>query len=272
MIEIGCSTICFRKLDVFSALKRREEMGFGWADIGMVKGFCPHFNPLSSGTSETDAFVENIGEMDLRISTLNVGHGALNIPQERDEQKKFVRLCLELASRLECYAITMQPGIPARRDWIAEARSVAADLSELAGYAEDLGLMLTLESPHTGTLVTDVPHAIDLLGLSRSSNLFVALDTSHVLKGGMQPSEAVELLAGRVGHVHLRDARGEDILLTPGDGDVDFSSLHNSLRDVGYNRPVILELEYEGKTPDETTKEVLKAREYLQGLWHLSHA
>ncbi len=267
MTEIGCSTICFRKLDVYSALERIQGLGFHYVDIGMVRGFCPHFDPLSATEGETDALIERVAGMDLEIATLNVGHGALNNPEERDEQMRFARLCLQLADRLGCYAITMQPGMPPKGDWRSDAKSVASDLSTLAQYANDLGLILTVEAPHTGTLVTTVEQAQQLLALSTSPNLFVALDTSHVMRAGMQPSKAVGLLGDRVGHVHLRDGRGEDILLTPGDGEVDFASFHESLIGIGYAHPMILELEYEGKNEDETAEEALRASRYLTDLW-----
>jgi hydroxypyruvate isomerase len=257
-------------MDVYSALERIASLGFAWADIGMVRGFCPHFDPLTASNAQTDEFVERVSGMPLRIATLNVGHGALNRPAERDEQMEFVRRCLDLAARLKCYAITMQPGVPPEGDWVDDARAVAVDLTELADKAEGLGLKLTLETPHTGTLVTQVDEAKALLDLSESTNLYVALDTSHVMRGGTQPSEGVELLGDRVGHVHLRDARGEDFLLTPGDGEVDFAAFYESLKSVGYDRPMILELEYEEKTEDETADEVLRARDYLKGLWGLS--
>jgi sugar phosphate isomerase/epimerase len=267
MMEIGCSTICFRKLNVYEALTRIGNMGFSAVDIGMVKGFCPHFDPLTATEAEGDEFVERVSALPLRIATLNVGHGALNIPAERDEQVEFVRRCLVLASRLGCYSVTCQPGVPPKADWESDARTAATALAELAEYADNLGLTLTIEAPHRGTLVTQVTQAKRLIELSGSDNLFMALDTSHVMSGGMQPSEAIELMGDRIGHVHLRDAVGDDILMTPGDGDVDFLAFREGLRDIGYAGISALELEYEDKDEDQTAAEALRARSYLEELW-----
>jgi len=267
MMEIGCSTICFRKLGVNEALERIVDLGFRSVDIGMVRGFCPHFDPLAATEPERDEFVERVSALPLDVATLNVGQGALNKPGERDGQMEFVRSCLELASRLGCYAVTCQPGVPAREDWDSEAVPVATDLAELAGHAGELGLKLTIEAPHRGTFVTRAEQARMLIELSGSGNLYMALDTSHVMCGGTQPSEAVELLGDRVGHVHLRDAVGSDILVTPGDGEVDFLAFRDSLGKIGYDGVLTLELEYEDKDEDQTAGEVLRARDYLESLW-----
>ncbi len=267
MIEIGCSTICFRKLSVDLALARIGSLGFRTADIGMVAGFCPHYDPYASTEAEDEKLAEMVRDTSLSISTLNVGRGALNDPSQKEEQKVFVQRCLDLARALGCYAVTMQPGRPPMGKWDKDARSVAVDLSELGEYADGLGLMLTIEAPHRGTLVTRVEEAKALLDMTESENVYVALDTSHVMRGGMQPSKAVELLADRVGHVHLRDALGDDILVTPGEGEVDYLSFHRSLVDAGYDHAAILELEYEDKNEDETAIETVKARDYLAGLW-----
>ena len=266
-MEIGCSTICFRKLGVFQALERISALRFSGVDIGMVKGFCPHFDPLAASEPERDEFLERVSAMPLQVATLNVGHGALNVPGERDEQVEFVRRCLDLASRLGCYAITIQPGIPPRGEWNSDAVPVASELAKLADYAGSLGLLLTMEAPHRGTLVTQIEQTKRLIELSGSDNLYMALDTSHVMSGGRQPSEAVDLLGDRIGHVHLRDAIGEDILVTPGDGEVDFLAFRDSLVDIGYRGILTLELEYEGKDEDQTAEEAIRAREYLEGLW-----
>jgi sugar phosphate isomerase/epimerase len=265
--EIGCSSICFRREDASWALEEIRRLGFRWADIGMVRGHCPHFDPMGAGPEQVQAFVEMVRATGLKIATLNVGYGALNRKEEREVQKEFIRRCLTLAARLGCYGITVPPGRSPRGAWVRDAKSVASDLAELAGSAEDLGLILTVEAPHRGSLVTRVEDAARLLELSRSRNLYVALDTSHVLRGGMQPSRAVGILGDRIGHVHLRDARGEDILLTPGDGEVDFGALQDALSSVGFNRPTILELEYEGKGREDTSREILRARDFLMGIW-----
>lgn len=267
MDEIGCSSICFRRLDVYSALTRILGLGFRAADIGMIKGFCPHFDPTSAGREDRAKLIDWVKRSGLSIPTLNVGRGSLNNPAERDEQKRFVLECMKLAHELGCYAVTVQPGALPKGPWRKEAEQVAGDLRGLADHAATMGLMLTVEAPHSGSLASRIDQALELVDLAGSTNLRIALDTSHVMKTGVQPSEAVELIGDRIGHVHLRDARGEDVLLTPGDGEVDFKAFRQSLRAVGYGRSMVLELEHRGRTEDETAQETLKARSYLQAVW-----
>ena len=77
-------------------MDRIGRLGFEWVDIGMVRNYCPHFDPMTATESETDSFVEMIRGTGLKVATLNVGYGALNRPEEREAQKVFVKRCLGL--------------------------------------------------------------------------------------------------------------------------------------------------------------------------------
>ena len=52
-----------------------------------------------------------------------------------------------------------------------------------------------------------------------------------------------------VKHVHLRDAIGQNILVVPGDGTVDFAAFACALNAIGYGGAAVIELEYEEARP-----------------------
>jgi len=110
--------------------------------------------------------------------------------------------------------------------------------------------------PHVGTAVEDRDSVLRLLD---ASDIDLCLDTGHLLIGGMEPLELLQLAAERVAHVHLKDVRAAvaaDVsagdssylgavragLYTPlGDGDLDVAAVVSALEDVGYDGWYVLE-------------------------------
>src|SRR5262249_51581791 len=87
-----------------------------------------------------------------------------------------------------------------------EVRLTAADwavllatLARLRGIARDHGLTPALH-PHAGTAIADRASVLRLLD---ASDIPLCLDTGHLLIGGMDPAELVDLAAERIAHVHL---------------------------------------------------------------------
>jgi sugar phosphate isomerase/epimerase len=67
-------------------------------------------------------------------------------------------------------------------------------------------------------------------------------------------------LGDLVRHVHLRDAVGTNILVVPGDGEVDFPGFARALSEIGYGRVAAIELEYEHATAGTVRDDLARAR------------
>jgi sugar phosphate isomerase/epimerase len=67
-----------------------------------------------------------------------------------------------------------------------------------------------------------------------------------------------------VKHVHLRDGIGKNILVVPGDGTVDFVALARALREIGYARPAVIELEYAQATAEQVRPDLARAKAFLE--------
>jgi len=129
------------------------------------------------------------------------------------------------------------------------------NLERLQRVVREHGMTPTLH-PHVGTAVADRGCVLRLL---ESSDIPLCLDTGHLLIGGMQPLELLELAADRVAHVHLKDvnttvaatvATGSSSYLgavrlglyTPlGDGDLDVAAIVGALENAGYQGRYVLE-------------------------------
>ncbi|MGI8678006.1 MAG: TIM barrel protein [Jatrophihabitans sp.] len=129
------------------------------------------------------------------------------------------------------------------------------NLDRLQGVVRAHGMTPTLH-PHVGTAIEDRASVLRLLD---SSDILLCLDTGHLVIGGMQPSELLDLAADRIAHVHLKDVNrivaatvsaGDSSyidavragLYTPlGDGDLDIAEIVDALEGVGYSGWYVLE-------------------------------
>ncbi|WP_430782110.1 TIM barrel protein [Actinoplanes sp. G11-F43] len=137
----------------------------------------------------------------------------------------------------------------------AEWHTLFATLETLQRMAGERGLRSSLH-PHVGTAVESREAVLRVLD---GSDVPICLDTGHLLIGGMQPAELLELAAARITHVHLKDvnlavaATVQDGsrayidgvragLYTPlGAGDVDITGIVSALEAAGYTGWYVLE-------------------------------
>jgi sugar phosphate isomerase/epimerase len=264
MIEIGCSTLGFRFDSLSTALSEIDAQGFRRLDLVMVPSYCPHFDVRASSEEAQDALQEKLSSMGFALSTLNTGDGRLGDAAQRALAIDHARASLSLGQKLGAYAITIQSGIDTPSDaWLEVARGVAADMRELAAEAESLGLDLTVEL-HKEALMATGQQALDLMELIDHPAAGVALDPSHVTHSGENPADVARRLGDLVRHVHLRDAIGTNILVVPGDGEVDFRGFAGALSDIGYERVAAIELEYAYATADTVSGDLARARPIIE--------
>jgi sugar phosphate isomerase/epimerase len=264
MIEIGCSTLGFRFDPLDTALAEIEAQGFRWLDLVMVPSYCPHFDVLASTDQQQDALQQKLTDMGFTLSTLNTGDGRFGDPARRQRAIAHARASLRLGQKLGVYAITIQSGVETPPDtWLEIARGVAADMRELALEAESLGLDLTVEL-HKEALMATGQQTLDLMELIDHPAAGVALDPSHVTHSGENPADVARILGDLVRHVHLRDAVGTDILVVPGDGDVDFRGFARALSDIGYERVAAIELEYAHATAETVRADLARAQPVIE--------
>lgn len=264
MIELGASTLGFRHDDLETALQEITAQGFKTIDICMYTSYCPHFNPLLASDAEKAVLREKLQQLNLQVATLNTGDGILGNPALRERAVQYAKASLDLAKRLGAYAITMQSGIePELGRWREVAQFVVADIRELGDYARDLGLDVTLEL-HKSSLMANTQQALDLMELVNHTSVGVALDPSHITYAGEKADEVARQLGSHVKHVHLRDGHGQNIMIVPGDGTVDFAALAYALESIGYRRVAVIELEYEHAQTAQVRLDLARAKVHLE--------
>lgn len=135
-------------------------------------------------------------------------------------------------------------------------------LQNLGEYASGMSLEIVMElEPFRESLLNDVPKMKQFLDDVHQPAVKANLDISHLVLAN-QPPEMLDLLKGRIGHIHISDCDGHvhgD--LPPGRGVVPFGPYLNRIREMGLDEDDIvmsIELEY-SPVPDRIEEWVAEA-------------
>jgi len=203
----------------------------------------------------------------------------------------FIKRRIDFAEALGCGIIVLgchnkalghKAGQPAAEE-AEEAREARkftyAMLRQVADYAADKGIRLALEI-HAGVM-ENTAEALRTLEEVRRENLGVNFDTANILyynealdrEGALK---ALEALADRVFHVHLKDivrgpTRAKHVLCRLGEGEVDFKSVFDILHIADFYGPFSFEVEtFHGATEADDIgdyqADVLASVEYIRSL------
>ncbi|MGC7097303.1 sugar phosphate isomerase/epimerase family protein [Amycolatopsis lurida] len=266
----GCSTISFRHLPLAAALAIIAECGFGEIDLGALPGVCDHvpYDLTDDAVREVAARVAASG---LRVRSVNGDIGDLNRPlaeMEHRDRETHLRRLLELTAAcgadalvLPCGALSHEPIVDLESDL-----DLVADQLRLAGKtAAEHGVAVWVEAPHHYRLCWN-PDLAARLADRLDPAIGLVLDTSHIVASGGDPAAYAERFAGRVAHVHLRDAKAGQINHSIGNGVVDFPATFAALRATGYQGRCSLELETRDVADHERPAAAVRAAAYISGL------
>ena len=113
-------------------------------------------------------------------------------------------------------------------------------LEPICERAQELGLELALENGHD---LAHMEYVLQLVERLSSPHVGICVDTGHAHLGDLGAARAVRLAGSKLYTTHLQDNIGQvDDHMPPGQGTIDWPQVFAALREVGYHRPLILEL------------------------------
>lgn len=134
---------------------------------------------------------------------------------------------------------------------LADYDRLGAALDRVSDLAADRGLHACYH-PHLTTIVEN-PDQLELL--MERSRIGFCPDTAHLRAGGGDPAALIRKYPDRVRHVHLKDLTPDPLSFQPlGHGVLDFDDVMAALRDVGYDRWLIVELDSYDGDPREAAR------------------
>jgi inosose dehydratase len=150
----------------------------------------------------------------------------------------------------------------------------------LGQIAKDEGMKFTYHH-HMGTGVQTEAETDRFLEMTDPDLVYLLFDSGHFTFSGEDAAAMLKKYIGRVGHVHLKDVRmsvrqevidkkmsfleavAAGTFTVPGDGDVDFTSIFQTLADNDYKGWVVVEAEQDPAKANPF-EYALKARKYIR--------
>lgn len=266
--NIGCSTLIFRELPLSEALERISINGFNYADICAVPDFCPHLDILTVSDEVISELNGTLEKFKVHPATLNIFPGYLNSNNTK-EVKKIVEKSIFIAKKIGAGSITIPSGAPTdEENWIETVKQIKPHLLNMANFAHECDIELSVEAPHKGTLVENIDQAQRFFDLVSDERVRCTFDTSHVTVG--KRASLVEGLKriglDRINHIHLRDSLKEEIRVTPGKGQADFVPFMNELKRLNYTGSLIFELEYDDYSIKQKERELKFACSFVKSI------
>lgn len=160
-----------------------------------------------------------------------------------------------------------------------EWKKFTEGLNKLGKIAYERGFKLCYHH-HMGTGCQTIEETKRMLDETDPKYVSLIFDSGHFAFSGEDPVEALKLFIDRVGHVHLKDIRGDvlkkvhtenmsfldavraGVFTVPGDGNIDFPSIFKILEENNYEGWMVVEAEQDpGKA--NPLEYAIKARDYI---------
>jgi len=168
---------------------------------------------------------------------------------------------LTLAKEIGAPCITTEPGGPVEpgASWTAALNMFVEELKPVAEHAEKEGVLLLVE-PEPGLLIETAAQFEEFMRYVDSPAVALNFDIGHMYCVGEDPPAALRRLAKYVRHIHLEDIAATRVHqhLVPGEGAIDFGSTLRSVREIGYNGWVTIELYPYIADPDTAARTALE--------------
>lgn len=153
-----------------------------------------------------------------------------------------------------------------KRPYVVDYDIFARKLERVMAVTAKYGIELSYENVHWALFNT--PEFFMNLR-SCCPGVKATLDIKQAMQAGLSYKEFLPAVKGRLSTVHICDYDRGGNLTCPGKGSVDFRDLFESLLDIGYDGPVMLEL-YSNNY--ENYSELARSIEYLQKiLYQINH-
>jgi sugar phosphate isomerase/epimerase len=269
--RLGCSSISFRHQGLGAALRTMGALGFEEIDLGALPGVCDHV-PFDLDADAVAAVSAEVAASGLRVRSVNGDVGDLNAVLDAGQKaarERHLESLLTLTANIGAKALVLPCGALGRepvRSLDEDLDEIAAQLTRAGQRAAEFGVELWTESLHFLRFCWNLERAERLAQRLAGSGVGVVMDFSHIVAAGEDPVDYVGRHAGRIAHVHLRDAVPGNINVSIGNGQADFATGLHALAAHGYAGHFSLELETRDITHDERPAATAKAASFITDL------
>ena len=257
---IGCTTRPYASVSFAEACEHIAEAGY--SDVAVFRNTgSVAINSSSSGEDVENA--RRVAEKAGLVPSLLLGGTKLNLGLEAAIED-YRRLISNTAALGASWLLDCGTSNEAHYD------DYYALMQEMSSYAEECGVAITLK-PHGGITLTvqDLMNAYEQVNRSGFGICYDPGNIIHYTKGEHQPETDLDLLAPKVSNLIIKDCVLEygnpDVMVTPGDGLVDFGRVIAILLEGGFQGPMYVEC-VGGVSLDEINHNVKSTLGFIRNL------
>lgn len=225
--------------DIFQSIDKAKQIGYDAVELHLrnpkeidadrLKKYCDfnNFNISALGTG----LESSLNKLSLIDDDEMVRHKTIERLKEH----------IDLAMKLGCSVIIgcIRGNIPHYKEYEKYEKYLISALTQLVDYAEKKRVILFLEAinRYVNNYLNTVKQTTDFVNNLGSSMLKVHIDTHHMNIEEVDLRESIKYCGDKLGYVHISDSN----LRYPGAGHIDFISVMQALKDVGYSGYISLE-------------------------------
>jgi inosose dehydratase len=252
---LGFSCYGMRKTPVREALEQIARIGYKGVELTLIPGW--DTEPKQLTKAKRDEIRRQIGSLGLTLSSLQeslqltepnaMTKLGFDINYSRAENLERLRVAAALAHELS-------PGAPAVIEtqvggragaWEESKREMADRLSEWAKALEPLKAVVAIKG-FVGTAMDTPDKMLWLVNQVNSPWIRIGYDYSHLKVLGLDLRDTIRQVGSRLAFIHVKDSVGTPEkfrFLLPGDsGEINYQQYAQSLAEVGYRGPVVVEV------------------------------
>lgn len=258
MIRFGVNTWVWTSPLTTEELKKLAPhvagMGFDWIEVPLEDTRAP-LSPSKSASAGIADLDHRLGAEIIRAHGLGVSACAAIGPDRdlihpdpaiRENGMNYLRQAVEAASTLGATNLVGPLYSAVGRTWpqtpderARDLDLLAQNLSELARYAGERGVVLCLEplNRFETSFINLAGQAIEVIDRVSHPACQIMLDTFHMNIEEKSAGAAIRTVGKRLRHLHAcENDRG-----APGSGNVAWNEVAQALKDIGYDGPVVIE-------------------------------
>jgi len=242
-MNLGFSTLGCPAWPLEHAIAQAEEIGFEGIELRVLDGEIITPKQIRMQTARiTRAF--RCSNVKLAVLDSSVALSSSSVA-ERRKQEEDLLAWIDVAQSLGVERIRVFGGRRPEGVTLPQAvRNVAESCNRVAPVAESAGVLIAIETHDDFSRAAVTSQALALVD---SPSVGAVWDTLHTTRHGEAPTKVLELMADRILHVHVKDAKirsTDDVThVLEGRGDVPNREAISLLRQHGYDDWLMLEWE-----------------------------
>jgi len=239
-MRLGCNTVLFNQLDLYGALQHIAWAGYEGAELAYLGSMAQHIE-LNIDQTYIDDIKTTARKHKLELLAIEATVGA-----EKDEEKMRTMIKLfEVANKLGIPLVAIGGG--GKTGDAEMTNRTIKYIQKVAEQAESWRITLAVK-PHVGASVYNTETALRMLDEVDSPIVGINFDPSHLYRAGDDLSESALKIGQRIVHCHIRDCPhrephpGLPEQQIPGRGKINIPETLKSLKEVGYDKVLDLEV------------------------------